>query len=181
MKALLVLALCLPSAAFAQVLPAATARGTDTRGQDFTPAAVLARICVKEAGFESPADCAAIRIVLARVGRGDVVLGAKLYSPRAFDSARLGNRPWIAYLNSDGSQPRHWPTTMRWENYRQRWLSLVELSAMWIEHDYRPCEPRHWGAPTGEDLRRALSWRWTRVDCGDVRNAFWTLPTRRQD
>ena len=116
------------SGAKAQQRPA-----TDFTGQDMTPALVLARVCVKEASFTGFADCPPIASVLLRVGRGDVVRGAKLYSPRVFDPARLGRRPWIAQLRADGSQPEGWPENISWRNHRPSWERMVSLARAVLE------------------------------------------------
>jgi len=38
------------------------------------------------------------------------------------------------------------------------------------------CAAEHWGAATGDDYARAVGAGWTRVRCGETRNAFWRLP-----
>ena len=38
------------------------------------------------------------------------------------------------------------------------------------------CAAEHWGAATGDDYARAVGAGWTRVTCGETRNAFWRLP-----
>jgi hypothetical protein len=143
-------------------------------GQDLDPAVVLARVCVKEAGFDSPDDCAGIRVVLERVGRGDVVAGARLYTPRTFLPARLGARAWIAFLRGDGERPQGWPQGMEWERYRARWLGLVEHSRRVLGGPLW-CDAEHWGDALG-DRARAIRNGWIPVACGDSRNLFWRRP-----
>lgn len=144
-----------------------------------TPAVVLARVCVKEASFNSPADCAAIRIVLTRVGRGNVVTGARAYSPKTFDPSRLRDRPWIAFLNGRGTEPRGWPANLSWRAHRVRWLALLENVETFIATDYRPCEPDHWGDRLS-DHARAVSYNWQPVDCGRTLDEYWRVPSRRE-
>lgn len=151
-------------------------------GQDMSPHVVLARVCAKEAMFRSPADCAPIAHVLLRVGRGDVVRGARQYSPRTFMPEHLGRRPWIAFLRGDGAQPRDWPRNLRWENHREGWLELVAEAERILSDPLKiPCEPHHWGAPSGSDHERAVAQGWERIACGQpTRNAFWRIPRRKR-
>lgn len=141
-------------------------------GQDLDPAVVLARVCVKEAGFDSPQDCSAIRVVLQRVGRGDVVRGARLYTPATFLPHRLGERPWIAFLRGDGERPSMWPGSMDWARYAPRWLALVEHARLVLASPLW-CGADHWG-DRAQDYRRALAYGWVPADCGTTRNLFWT-------
>lgn len=150
-----------------------------TAGQDMSPAVVLARVCVKEAGFEAFAtnDCAGIWTVLDRVGRGDVVNGAKQYSPRAFLPERLGGKPWIAYLRGDGAEPEGWPANLRWERYRGDWMELLRHAAELVAHGSEVCPAHHWGDRRG-DHERAVSYGWRELDCGETANMFWVNPRR---
>jgi hypothetical protein len=116
--------------------------------------------------------------VLARVGRGDIVRGVRQYSPKTFNPERLGNRPWIAYLRTDGEQPRLWPRTMNWRAYQARWIALVAQAEEWIAQNYAPpCDPDHWG-DHHHDHERAVAAGWTLVDCGPTQNEFWQVPRR---
>lgn len=152
-----------------------------TQEQDLTPSVVLARLCVKEAGFDAAltGDCAPIRVVIHRVGRGDTVRGVRRYSPKTFDPSRLGRRPWIAYLRGDGARPRLWPSNMSWRVYRERWLNLVSSCARWIDEDFRPvCSPDHWGDRSQFIYERATRAGWELLECGATQNSFWRVPRR---
>jgi hypothetical protein len=150
---------------------------TDFTGQDMSPAVVLARVCVKEASFRGFADCPPIGSVLSRVGRGDVVRGAKRYSPRTFDPVRLGNRPWIAWLRANGTKPEGWPEHLSWPNHRSSWERMVALAQSVIEGSGEaPCTPDHWGGPM--DHFRAVRNGWIQLDCGPTVNEFWQVPHR---
>jgi hypothetical protein len=139
------------------------------------PALILARVCVKEAGFDSHRDCVGIWTVLDRVGSGDVVRGARAYSHRVFEPSQLGRRPWIAYLREDGSQPKLWPASMAWTNYRVRWLALIADARTIIRDRPQSCPARHWG-DHGRDHLRAVSYGWRQIDCGATANEFWVNP-----
>lgn len=154
----------------------------DTVGQDLSPAVVLARVCTKEASFDGYADCPPIAAVLLRVGHGDVVRGARLYSRKVFDPSRLGRRPWIAYLRGDDTEPRDWPTNMNWANHRPHWHAMVELARNVLgergERPEMPCEDiQHWGDRL-HDAERARARGWIEVLCGPTRNSFWRVPQR---
>ena len=150
---------------------------TDFTGQDMSPAVVLARVCVKEASFGGFADCPPIGSVLLRVGRGDVVRGARLYSPRAFDPSRLGRRPWIAWLRANGSKPESWPEHLSWPNHRSSWERMIALAQSVIDGPGEaPCTPDHWGGPM--DHFRAVRNGWIQLDCGPTVNEFWKVPRR---
>lgn len=134
----------------------------DLRGQDMTPAVVLARVCWKEAPLptsnENQPDCLFIGQTLLRVGGGNVVSGALRNSVRAFVPARLDNRPWIAFLNKQGDEPAMWPANMSWNVYRERWLALVE-QARAILRDVSPDDPICIGKYTTKEPRRVFASR----------------------
>lgn len=151
----------------------------NTTGQDNTPEVVLARVCLKEGGIDvTGQECAAIAAVLRQRHRGGLArpipgYGAAIYSPRS-----LGSRPWIAYLQGDGSRPRRWPAGLRWERYQERWLRLVNAASQILDGKLEPrCEPHHWG-DRHEDRERAIRYGWQEVDCGDTANMFWRVPGR---
>lgn len=139
------------------------------------PEVALARVCVKEAGFRSVDDCAGIVAVLERVGRGDVVRGAAVYSPSIFDASRLRSRPWIADLHADGRRPRLWGRAGPWERYRADWLAQVAHARELLARSAARCEAHHWGDQYG-DRARAERAGWEELDCGDTKNSFWRVP-----
>lgn len=144
-------------------------------------ALALARVCVHEAGFMSPDDCSAIHAVLVRVtqriqGIRTIAAAAELYSPRA--TGRVTPRTeldrWVQQLNLRATKPPSFGYS--WELNRPRWLERIEQARRLLAGtDTHRCEApiTHWGAPQGGDLERATRARWTRVNCGETRNAFW--------
>jgi hypothetical protein len=165
---------------------AAAAQGrqpvADTDGQDMSPAVVLARVCTKEASFTGYADCPPIAAVLLRVGRGDVVRGARLYSRKVFDPTRLGRRPWIAFLRADATVPRNWPANISWRYHGPHWRAMVQLAQNVLgqsgERPEPPCAPDHWGDRL-HDAERARARGWIELDCGPTLNSYWQVPPRR--
>src|SRR6478609_2226640 len=71
-----------------------------------TPEETLAALCVNEAGWDSPGDCAAIFAVLFNNGVNEGVpwlVFATWYSPRFF--AGTGARPWTSHLRDSDAHP----------------------------------------------------------------------------
>jgi hypothetical protein len=62
--------------------------------------------------------------------------------------------------------------------HREMWLELVGLCELWLQDDYRPCEPHHWGDHYG-DKEFAESQGWEQVSCGVTQNLYWVNPRRR--
>lgn len=161
---------------------------------------ILARITWSEAGIDAdPREAAALAAVLrdrARVIGTDFAGAACAYSSRVFDPTRTDRRRWLAHLDARGREPEGWTdpyTTCRggtctvherppWPSFRPRWLALVELArrvlAGEVEHG---CEedPGWWGAPYGGDLERARRMGLRRLECGDLRNAYYAPLARR--
>ncbi len=130
-------------------------RGTSRSEQ----AVVLGRYCVKEATWSTGADCTIIGQVLMRVGRGDVIAGARINGHgKIFDPARLGDRPWIAGLTRDGAEPALWPARLQWSGYRDRWLARVEEAAA-IVRDIGPDDPICYGKQTTKEPRPGFDLR----------------------
>lgn len=152
----------------------------DVRDRD---ALALARVCVHEAGFTSPDDCSAIHAVLARVieriqGIRTIAAAAELYSPRATGrvTPRTDLDRWVQQLNLRATKPPAFGYS--WELNRPRWIERLEQARRLLAGtESHRCELpiTHWGAPSGGDLERATRARWTRVNCGETRNAFWRV------
>lgn len=107
---------------------------------------------------------------------------ARLYAAEHFRASRTDSRRWIADLTQDAHEPAGWPTRMAWSVYRTQWLQMIDHARAIQSGDVQStCEesPVHWGAPRGEDLRRAIRAGWIRVHCDGTRNAFWAFPERR--
>lgn len=146
--------------------------------QDNRPAVVLARVAVKEAGFDGYSDLPPIAAVLLRVGRGDVVRGARLHSRRVFDPGALRQRTWIAFLRGDGQEPMRWPSNVAWRNHAPRWQRLVLLArSVLADPSLLPCAPDTWGGPMDRERARRIGY--VRIDCGPTRNDFYVNPPRR--
>lgn len=135
----------------------------------------LARICVSESGWDSPADCSAILEVLRWGGyhHGTHWLThAQSYSRRLFGGARR-HRGWPSHLRVDGEEPEQWPSTVAWSAYRARWLSILATARRMAAHPTANCEeaPTDWGGRV--DLDRARRLGMVPVSCGATRNWFF--------
>jgi hypothetical protein len=142
----------------------------------------LARVVISEAGLQATDDeVAAIGTVLrARCSRCSIATVARQYSRGVFDLDRRDPRAWVAFLRADGRQPEHWPSNVSWSAFRASWLRVYEAAGRFVRGELEhSCEspPAHWGSPRAGsiDMRRARRAGWTRVRCGDVRNAYWRV------
>lgn len=177
--------------------------------QRITPQLALARICASEVGMNGDIDrtlseCAAIYAVLTgraeRTGMSFMTM-ARAYSSSVFDTTRRDQRMYIPHLRPDGREPHGWPTqisvrrrdgTVRitdhapWSAYRERWLALYEGAGRIVRGEVTSAcseAPDHWGMSHAwsVDMQRAERAGWTRMDCGDTRNAFWRVPRSESD
>jgi hypothetical protein len=145
----------------------------------------LARVVVHEAGLLATEDeVVAIAAVLrSRCSRCRLSTAARAYSGRVFDATRTDPRAWVVTLDPRGIRPRHWPQGMDWNAYRANWLHVYELAGRAVRGEITHrcnAEVHHWGMaqPSSVDYQRAIRAGWTRVHCGDVRNAYWAVPAR---
>jgi hypothetical protein len=155
---------------------------------------VLARVCVHEAGWESPADCAAIWDVLTSGAERHGISRrsfAHAYSGRALRGRT--SRPWVAELNERGDAPRSWPRVWvardgrvmehpGWGVFRARWLALLEECRRIVAGEVASScvEPPHdWGGPVDDERARRLGL--VRVSCGETRNRFYLRPSLLAD
>jgi len=132
----------------------------------------LARICVSEAGWEIGDDCGSILSVLrSRSERMRIPLmqAMRAYSSRTFDRSRTDSRRWIAELSGNGF-PRGLAA-----RHQSKWRQLLDHAGELLANPASTCDVHHWGSNHGNDLARALRAGWTRVDCGDTKNAFWNM------
>lgn len=159
-------------------------------------ALTLARVCVHEAGWDSPADCAAIWRVWTRGAERTGLRRAsfaRAYSRRLLVE-RSVTRRWASGLRRDGLEPEGWPSVeMRlergavrvvrapaWSAYRERWLRVLEQADAIVRGEGlalpETCEPDDWGGAM--DAERAERLRLIEVECGDTRNRFFVRPRR---
>jgi hypothetical protein len=137
------------------------------------PGLVLARVCVREAGFRAhrTGDCSGIWTVLDRVGRGDVIRGAELYAHGTRDLT--GRRPWVPNLGARPGAPSGWPKALDWKGYERDWRALLAYARRLVaERPIIACRPHHWGDRHGDRVR-AEGAGMSLVNCGATRNLFW--------
>lgn len=137
-------------------------------------ALLLARTCVKEAGWEITEDCAAIHAVLQK--RAD--LESHTYYEQMLErySKASVDRPWLQQLDVWGSQPASWPAGVQWKKvHRLKWMAMLAHATSIVEgRTFSSCDPDHWGDSRG-DHKRAVRNGWTQISCGATKNEFWVV------
>lgn len=142
------------------------------RGQE-DDALCAARLCVREAGWHSPADCAAILHAVQATSREDEGVCERL---RRVGRRTRPGRAWADALpaRSESGPPIGWPAAVPWEAYRQRWDRVLGAHRRWLAgRQPRPCDgiPLAWGMPVDDHVALARGLR--RLDCGRTVNRFW--------
>ena len=184
---------------FAMWIPVASAQRAPS------PALLLARVCVSEAGWNcwDNGDGLGIHEVFLRGAErhGMSYAGfARSYSSAAGrERTHLSERMrWVRELAADGSAPPSWPAhryirregrvevrpSIPWSHYREAWLAVLARAEQVVRDytltnivDWRVCEaPVHdWGGAM--DRERATRIGLVEVECGDTRNDFYARPS----
>lgn len=150
----------------------------------------LTRICVSEAGFQyRTMDCRLIYEVLTYWSADHTTLtmgNMRRYSGKTFDRDRTDHRRWIAFLNSNFSEPTGWRESqdIPWSSVRDNFRRLYNYVGYLIRYPQpNPCtvELHHWGA-RGFRRREHLGQGWILVQCdgAETLNDFWSLPRRNE-
>jgi hypothetical protein len=141
----------------------------------------IARAMVSEAGWNETTDHVAIAYVLYRRWiqvrrkypkfpiRGVVMrycagFGKTVYSTR---------QKWVKNLEEDGTRPKGWPSDISWNDYKDRWLAVLNTAEEWKQGLHPdPCGgiSRYWGGPMDKPSKRMV-----RMNCGKTRNYFYTV------
>lgn len=165
---------------------------SEAEAQRVSDTLLLARICVHEAGWDTPLDCAAIhQVLLAGAEREGMSYRsyAYAYAGRALRGETA--RSWVAHLREDGREPEGWPETVvvrrgdelrverhaPWGAFRDRWMTTLDTARQVMAGELTaPCEspPHDWGGRV--DRARARRLGLIRIDCGDTRNDFYQRP-----
>lgn len=154
---------------------AAPALPQPSSGAGGDDALCAARLCVREAGWSSPADCAAILQTLHATSRGDEGVCDRI--ARVGRAARE-HRRWADALPADpnAGPPDGWPSSAPWEGHGERWRRVLDAHRRWIAgRAPRPCPapPLAWGDRRDDPI--ALSRGLVRLDCGSLLR-FWGRP-----
>lgn len=117
-------------------------------------ALAVAKLCVNEAGFSSPADCALIYQVAETHAR---TMPGRLGFLRAHSRRVLGTRhcaehrpcQWTRELQWSDARPPSWPFLTAWERYVPRWRRVRRQVWRLVtgQETQRPCQghPVTWG------------------------------------
>jgi len=152
------------------LMAAALAWPISVQAQDEPKYVLLARTCLREAGWEITDDCAAIHAVI--VDRVDVTKVRYKRMIRAYSKPKA-SRAWVDTLTADAAMPADWPEEHPWSAYQSRWRALMAHARSVLANEVKPaCRAHHWG-DSGNDRKRALRYGWTQVPCGDALNEFW--------
>jgi hypothetical protein len=136
-------------------------------------ALLLARTCVKEAGWNITDDCVSIHAVVQK--RADMEKHTYYEQMLERYSRVASNRMWLEQLDLQGSKPEAWPQGAHWEKHRGKWLQILAHATEIVEGRVQaPCKPDHWGDSRG-DHKRAVLAGWTQIECGQSLNEFWRV------
>ena len=146
----------------------------------------MLRTYVSEAGWDSPADAAAIHAVIIGISIRDDVSWARawaLASPRLAECSV--SRRWLCGLSERCTEPANWPRVVverdgrvrphpPWSAYRARCLAAVDvvrpILAAGLAGALSACSstPRAWGDDRDVRIRERLSTErtWVDVHCG---------------
>jgi len=141
-------------------------------------ALLLARTCIKEAGWEITDDCAAIHTVVQNRANME---------PHTYYEEMLGRyskvkpgKPWIQQLDIGANKPKNWPRKLRWVGVHDvKWRAMLRHAQKIVSGKIvATCDPAHWGDRKG-DHTRAVTAGWKEVTCGDTKNEFWVVSYRK--
>ena len=141
----------------------------------------LARALVSEAGWGETTDHIAIayvlyrrwRIALRTYPRYSMVQVIKRYCAGFGRTAPTPRQRWVKNLTGDGKRPEGWPDDIRWRDYRDRWMKVLDTVESWRRGAFSdPCRglSRYWGGPMDRPSRRMIQ-----MDCGPTKNRFYTV------
>ena len=108
---------------------------------------LLAQMCVAEIGFQPTADeCVLMVEINDRNARGSGIPLAdytRQFNAYWRSERQREQRPWIAGLSLDATQPPGWPKVLRWDTYyRPAWVRYVEAIERYLDRraagTYRP-------------------------------------------
>lgn len=135
----------------------------------------LARVCVNEAGWDSPADCALIWQVVEghRAITDERRVWLTRHSARVLggrDCAPGRNCRWTRNLAWSDAEPAEWPGSTPWDADRWARVRLVAWRLVTGADPTRPCEetPDTWDGRRWRERAAARGYR--RVVCVDARN-----------
>ena len=133
---------------------------------------LLARTCVKEAGWEITDDCAAIHAVVQK--RADMEQHTYYEQMLERYSKPSAAKPWLQELDVAATRPASWPAGAHWEGVHEvKWRAMLAHAQQIVGGKVvAACDPAHWGDRLGDHVR-AVNAGWTEIACGDTRNEFW--------
>lgn len=156
----------------------ASADTPDTPDPLIEPALALAKICVNEASWQSPADC---RLIWQVAGTHAPDVAGKVAFLRrhsrcvlgeADHARRPGNCRWSRDLEWGDTPPPQWPEGVSWENHIPRWERVRTLAYDIVRENPSggPCRgrPVTWGGAM--DAERAIARGLVPLTCRETLN-----------
>jgi len=144
------------------------------QARDVPQHVLLARTCLREAGWAVTDDCAAIHAVI--LDRVSITKARYSFVIQAYSRPRP-TRAWVDGMTAEATKPVGWPKSLSWSAYQDQWRALLAHAQAVISSDVKPaCKAHHWG-DSRSDRKRALQYGWAQVPCGNALNEFWV--TRR--
>jgi hypothetical protein len=161
------------------------------RAQEPNASLTLAIACVAEIGLEGRVDECLLMWSILRAKGGDegLVISAIAYNTLLRRNDRSGARAWVLNLTADGNEPAGWPSTLRWENWRDRWaLKLAAARRFVASPPKHPCPRATQYGGRCDDARHAcdvVPKSWVRELCGQpldyYAQAYWSIGARTID
>ena len=88
---------------------------------------LLAASCWGEASHVSHSNNECAGLTYVYVKRAAMIGETVRENAMRYSAVLKTNRyPWMSNLTEDGSKPKGWPKNMKWSNYREHWLRLLE-------------------------------------------------------
>lgn len=141
----------------------------------------LARAMVSEAGWDETRDQVAVAYVLLRrwelarkqLRKYSMVTVIRKYCAGFKGPAATKRQKWVKHMTLDGKRPKSWPDDIKWRDYRERWMAVLDLAETWRNGAHPdPCNGKamYWGGPMDRPSKRMI-----KMDCGETKNRFYTV------
>lgn len=146
----------------------------DARADDELPL-LLARTCVAEIGFDGDvSECELMWVVNQQNAfrkQRSLKRQTLLFNSYWKCRAQRSRRPWIKHLKGYKA-PKYWPKTMRWENFRDKWI-LIETAAVKFAFKRRAPTSCTDAMDYGAVNERPKMGGVEPVDCGKTLQRYW--------
>lgn len=145
---------------------------------------ILAQTCAAEVGFtdwsEDSDECVLMweindRNSKIKKPKRSLATQTKLYNSYWKYSKENRPRPWIAYLNYEGSKPKYWPKKLKWSNHMYIWLNYLHNAEKFVKErrqsTYKPKRCALASEYGGKNERP--KGKYVQVNCGNTKQRYW--------